>query len=58
MKSIVLKAIMERYGSLVTLFDSMRECQDAVCINLAVDIDFEFDEDEIHDMIINVMKNS
>ncbi len=51
MESIVLKAIMERYGNLSTLYMAMYECEDTVLVNLASDVDDEFSEDEIYLMI-------
>jgi hypothetical protein len=51
MESKVLKAIMERYGSLTTLYSVMRECTDTVLVNLTSDVNDEFDEEEILAMI-------
>jgi hypothetical protein len=46
-ETVVLKAIMERYGSLSTLKQAMYEDTDTVLVNLCVDIDDKFTEDEI-----------
>ena len=46
-ETIVLKAIMERYGSLSTLKLAMYEDTDTVLVNLADDIDDKFSEEEI-----------
>ena len=51
MNPIVLKAIMERYGSLGRLYEAMREDEDVVLVNLAVDINDELDEGQILDEI-------
>jgi hypothetical protein len=45
--TIMLKAIMERYGDLSTLKQGMYEDTDTVLMNLSVDIDDQFSEDEI-----------
>ena len=47
MNTILLKAIMNRYYNLTTLYNCMRECEDTVLVNLAQDIDHLFDEGEI-----------
>jgi hypothetical protein len=46
-ETVVLKAIMERYGSLSTLKQAMYEDTDTVLVNLCIDIDDKFTEDEI-----------
>jgi hypothetical protein len=46
-ETVVLKAIMERYGSLSTLKVAMYEDTDTVLVNLCDDIDDKFSEDEI-----------
>jgi hypothetical protein len=46
-ETVVLKAIMERYGSLSTLRVAMYEDTDTVLVNLCDDIDDKFSEDEI-----------
>jgi hypothetical protein len=46
-ETVVLKAIMERYGDLSTLRVAMYEDTDTVLMNLSVDIDDKFSEDEI-----------
>ena len=43
----ILKAIMERYGSLSTLKVAMYEDTDTVLLNLADDINDEISEEEI-----------
>lgn len=47
MESKILKAIMERYGSLSTLKICMYEDSDVVLINLSDDMNDEFTEEEI-----------
>jgi len=47
MNSKVLKAIMERYKGLTTLYQAMREDEDTVLVNLANDLNNEFTEKEI-----------
>ncbi len=51
MESVVLKAIIERYGGLVALYEYMRDDEDTVLVNLSSDIDGQFSEDEILAMI-------
>ena len=51
MDSKLLKAIVERYEGLTNLYSSMTECLDTVLVNLSSDLDDEFDEDEILNMI-------
>tara|TARA_R110000822_G_scaffold125854_3_gene260851 strand:- start:170 stop:337 length:168 start_codon:yes stop_codon:yes gene_type:complete len=51
MKTILLKAIMERYGNLTTLYDSMSECEDTVLVNLSDDLEYKLDEEEILNQI-------
>jgi hypothetical protein len=46
-ETVVLKAIMERYGSLSTLRLAMYEDTDTVLVNLCDDIDYQFSENEI-----------
>ena len=46
-ETVVLKAIMERYGSLSTLKVAMYEDTDTVLVNLMDDIDDQYSEDEI-----------
>ena len=45
-ETIMLKAIMERYGSLSTLKDAMYEDTDTVLVNLCADVDDVITEDE------------
>ena len=47
----VLKAVMERYGSLSTLKMAMWEDEDVVAVNLADDLNDELYEDEILDIV-------
>ena len=51
MDSILLKAIMDRYGNLLTLYECMREDVDTVLVNLADDTEYELDEFEIEQQI-------
>ena len=46
-ETAVLKAIMERYGSLSTLKLAMYEDTDTVLVNLMDDVNDEFDEEQI-----------
>jgi hypothetical protein len=46
-ETVVLKAIMERYGSLSTLKLAMYEDTDTVLVNLMDDVNDEFDEEQI-----------
>jgi hypothetical protein len=54
-RDLVLKAIMERYGSLTTLIECFRDDVDTVCINLADDTDFVLDEYEIEDIVRQII---
>jgi hypothetical protein len=51
METIVLNAIMKRYRGLTVLYESMRDCEDTVLMNLAEDINNAYNEDEILKMI-------
>jgi hypothetical protein len=51
MKTIVLKAIWNRYGNLSNLYNCMNECEDTVLVNLCDDINDEYTEHEILSMI-------
>jgi hypothetical protein len=53
--SRILKAIMERYGSLSTLKVAMYEDTDTVLVNLADDLNDELYEDEILKYIHKVL---
>ena len=53
--SRILKAIMERYGSLSTLKIAMYEDTDTVLVNLADDLNDELYEDEILKYIHRVL---
>ena len=44
--TIMLKAIMERYGGLSTLKQAMYECTDTVLVNLCDDVNDTITEDE------------
>jgi hypothetical protein len=44
--TIMLKAIMERYGGLATLKQALYECTDTVLVNLCIDVDDKITEDE------------
>ena len=44
--TIMLKAIMERYGGLSTLKQAMYECTDTVLVNLCADVNDTITEDE------------
>ncbi len=50
-RDLVLKAIMERYGSISALKEAFRDDADTVCLNLAIDIDFVLDEYEVEDIV-------
>jgi len=50
-ESVILKAIMERYGSLSTLKLAMYEDEDTVLVNLHDDLNYELEEQEILDYI-------
>lgn len=45
-KTIMLKAIMERYGSLSTLKLALYEDTDTVLVNLCDDADYEVEEED------------
>ncbi|MDQ5929102.1 MAG: hypothetical protein QG594_880 [Bacteroidota bacterium] len=45
-ETIMLKAIMERYGGLSTLRQALYECTDTVLVNLCDDVDDTITEDE------------
>ena len=51
MNSIILKAIMERYGGLKPLYEQMSEDEDVVLLNLSSDVNEKFSETEILEMI-------
>lgn len=46
LKTIMLKAVMERYGSLSTLKQALYEDTDTVLVNLCDDVDYEVEEEE------------
>ena len=46
MKTIMLKAVMERYGSLSTLRQALYEDTDTVLVNLCDDVNDEVIEEE------------
>jgi predicted NAD-dependent protein-ADP-ribosyltransferase YbiA (DUF1768 family) len=45
-ETVMLKAIMERYGGLVTLRQALYECTDTVLVNLCDDVNDVITEDE------------
>jgi hypothetical protein len=45
-KTIMLKAVMERYGSLSTLKQALYEDTDTVLVNLCDDVDYEVEEED------------
>lgn len=47
----VLKAVMDRYGSLTELHEGMREDVDTVLVNLDDDLDDELSDDELLSII-------
>lgn len=46
LKTIMLKAVMERYGSLSTLKQALYEDTDTVLVNLCDDVDYQVEEEE------------
>lgn len=42
----MLRSIMERYGSLITLKQALYEDTDTVLVNLCDDVDYEVEEEE------------
>ena len=50
-QDIVLKAIMERYEGLTDCISQLREDADVVYINIADDINYVVDEDEVEEII-------
>ncbi len=55
MNSKVLKAIMERYNGLKPLYEALRDDEDTVLVNLVDDLEDEFTEEEILEMIHKTM---
>lgn len=55
MKNKILKAVMNRYGSLPTLKLCMWEDEDVVVMNLLDDLDYKYSEDEILNAIKNLL---
>ena len=53
--SMVLKAIIERYGGLTGMICQWREDLDIVLVNIADDIDDVLDEDEIENIINKII---
>ena len=47
----ILKAIMERYGSISTLKMAMYECTDTVLVNLEDDLEYEVSESKILELL-------
>ena len=56
MRDKILKAIMERYGSLSTLKLAMWEDEDTVLVNIADDLNDEFTEDQILTITLNLLR--
>lgn len=56
MRSKVLKAVMERYGSLATLKLAMWEDEDTVLVNLADDLDDDIEENELLTIIKDLLR--
>ena len=56
MRDKILKAVMQRYGSLATLKMAMWEDEDVVLVNLADDLDDEFSEEEILTIIKDLLR--
>ena len=56
MDSILLKAIMDRYGGLTLLYSCMSECEDTVLVNLESDLNEALNEDEILIQIQKILK--
>ena len=50
-QDIVLKAIMERYEGLTDCISQLREDADVVYVNIADDINYVVDEDEVEEII-------
>lgn len=46
LKTIMLKSVMERYGSLSTLKQALYEDTDTVLVNLCDDLDYEVEEED------------
>jgi predicted NAD-dependent protein-ADP-ribosyltransferase YbiA (DUF1768 family) len=45
-KTIMLKAVMERYGSLTTLKQALYEDTDTVLVNLCDDVEYAVEEED------------
>ena len=56
MRDRILKAVMQRYGGLATLKMAMWEDEDTVLINLADDLNDEFNEEEILTTIKDLLR--
>jgi hypothetical protein len=56
MRDKVLRAVMQRYGSLATLKLAMWEDEDVVLVNLADDLNDEFHEDQILTIIKDLLR--
>ncbi len=51
MDTVVINAVMKRYGNLSMLYEAMNECEDTVLVNLSDDVNCVYTEDEILRMI-------
>lgn len=56
MRDKILKAVMERYGSLSTLKLAMWEDEDTVIVNIADDLNDEIEENEILTIIKDLLR--
>lgn len=56
MRDKVLRAVMQRYGSLATLKLAMWEDEDVVLVNIADDLNDEFHEDQILTIIKDLLR--
>jgi hypothetical protein len=54
-ESRILKAIMERYGSLTVCKACLNEDEDTVLLNLATDLNDEISEQEILDYLTKIL---
>ncbi len=56
MRDKILKAVMERYGSLSTLKLAMWEDEDVVLVNISDDLNDEIEENEILTIIKDLLR--
>ena len=54
-ETLILRAIMQRYGSLTILSEHYREDSDTVIINLEDDVNGQADYGEIEDYIMKIL---